>query len=593
MSTTQIRVEKLLHRGRWRISLHFGYDKEVIDQIRAIGAYWSKTHSCWYLDYSAEAFKRLKALSYELILPQQVQPEPTAAGTTFRENPPIPEHRESPSAPITGDLQSEHRKTTVSEGLKDLQLLDNIGRYWVFKLNYRFHIVDQLKKVKGVFWSRPHKCYMALQHEQVRTQVEGILGRPGFFPPIERYAPPQAHRGEVLIDRHPIDERCLQVRIPPDFSFTDRIRRLSFCRYSRAEQCYILPATEELLHTLKLMFEHDKLEWKVRLPTGYLKSSNAPSRKKQDLTGGRERLLVQVPENVRQSLEDMLNLMIAKNYSPSSVRMYGQSLVRLMRAHQYRDPSELTEREVIKYLAEMMQRGLQSASGHTMVNAIKFYYRDVLRLSGWQLEIPRPKKERKLPSVLTKIECLRIFEQLDNPKHRLLLLMTYGSGLRIGEIATLKWGDILFEEYKIHIKTAKGRKDRMVMLPAMIIDQLIHYRGVVARSGGGDYVFEGQYSGEPYSVRSIQQIMKKGLEKAGIEKRATVHTLRHSFATHLLESGTDIRYIQNLLGHSSIKTTTIYTHLTQKKMNSISSPLDHPDMRSITTKNTNKPTDTN
>lgn len=587
MPATSIRVEKLFHRGLWRIGLYFHFDAQMVADLKGIGAMWSKTHACWYLDYNAEAYKKLKALPYALVLPELSNAGNPAAGEELRENPPIPESGANPSAPIGGVLHSEHRSDRRSDGFPDLKLLENVGRYWVFKLNYRQTVVEQLKKVKGVFWHKVHRCYMAYQHEKVRDQVEAILGKPGFFPPIERIAPIQASRAEVRIERHPMDERCMQVILPMEFSFADRIRRLSFCRYSRAEQCFLLPATAEILHTLKLLFEHDKLEWKINIPDSYLKPSNAPSKKRVELTSSRERLLVQVPEQVRPGLEDMLNLMIAKNYSQSSVRNYGQCLIRLMRDHDYRDPADLTEREVVRYLAEMMQRGLQSASGHTMVNAIKFYYRDVLKMAGWQLEIPRPKREKKLPSVLTKMECLRIFEQLDNPKHRLLLLMTYGSGLRIGEISTLKWGDILFSEYKIHIKGAKGKKDRMVMLPALLIDQLLHYRGMIPRNGSNNYIFEGQYPGEPYSQRSIQQIMHRSLEKAGIEKKATVHTLRHSFATHLLESGTDIRYIQHLLGHSSIKTTTIYTHLTQKKLGGIASPLDHADMQTGSIKNTN------
>lgn len=588
MPTSSIRIEKLFHRGLWRIGLHFTYDAKMVADLKGIDAKWSKTHKCWYLDYHAEAYKKLKALPYQLVLPGLSNIGNPAAGEGLRENPAIPASGANPSAPAMRVLHSEHRSARHSDGFPDLKLLENVGRYWVFKLNYRKTVVEQLKKVKGVFWNRTHRCYMAFQHENVRNKVEAILEKPGFFPPIERITPAQAGLAEVRIERHSIEERFMQVHLPTAFSFTDRIRRLAYARYSRSAQCYILPATTEILNILKLLFEHDKLEWKINIPGAYFKPSNAPSRKHVDLTNSKERLLIQVPEHVRGVLEDMLNLMIAKNYSQATVRNYAQYLIRLMRDHDYRDPSSLTEREVVGYLAGLMQKGLQSASGHTMINAIKFYYRDVLKLTGWQLEIPRPKKEKKLPTVLTKQECLRIFNQLDNPKHHLILLMTYGSGLRLSEISTLKWGDILFAEYKIHIKGAKGKKDRMVMLPALLTDRLLHYRGLVQRNKAPDYVFEGQYPGEPYGLRSIQQIMRRSLEKAGIEKKATVHTLRHSFATHLLESGTDIRYIQHLLGHSSIKTTTIYTHLTQKKLACISSPLDHSDMQNATAKNTNK-----
>jgi site-specific recombinase XerD len=144
------------------------------------------------------------------------------------------------------------------------------------------------------------------------------------------------------------------------------------------------------------------------------------------------------------------------------------------------------------------------------------------------------------------------FENLviDNPKHKLISLIGYGAGLRVSEIVTLEWRDILFSKHKIHIKDAKGKKDRMVMLPYSIVSSLDYYRKLYQPS---KYVFEGQFAGEPYSIGSAQQVMRAALKKSGLSKKATVHTLRHSFATHLLENGTDIRYIQKFLGHASIK----------------------------------------
>jgi site-specific recombinase XerD len=218
-----------------------------------------------------------------------------------------------------------------------------------------------------------------------------------------------------------------------------------------------------------------------------------------------------------------------------------------------------------------MERGLSAASGHSMVNAPLFYYQQIEHQKGFELILPRPKKEKKLPSILTIEECLQIFRAVDNPKHKLILLIGYGAGLRVSEIVTLEWRDILFSEHKIHIKDAKGKKDRMVMLPYSIVSSLDYYRKLYQPS---KYVFEGQFAGEPYSIGSAQQVMRAALKKSGLSKKATVHTLRHSFATHLLENGTDIRYIEKFLGHASIKTTTIYTHVSKMATDKIASPLD-------------------
>lgn len=574
MALPAIRVQKVWHRNAWRIALHFPYHPEIIPIIKSIGAKWSKTLISWYIDYSPAAFTRLKALPLELILPEPHSATSKVAGELHREHPPIAPSGEMLSDDRNPASHTTHRAPDGPVAPPNVRVLESVGKYWVLQIPYRKVWIDKLKKVKGVHWSSTHRCYMVVQHEILRKKVEEILEAPGILPPItvNRQTPKIEER--ILICPHPNDEKYIQVHLPPAFEYHDRIRRLAFSRYSKDQRCFILPATPQLLDTLRTMYHERHLRWEMELPQGYLKPRNAPSPKKMNLVLTRERVLQQVPESVREPLEDMLNALIARNYSASTLRVYGQWMIRLMRDHQYQDPATFTEKDVKRYMAELMMEGLQSASSNSMLNALKFYYRDVLHFTGWQLEIPRPKREKKLPPVLSKQDCAQIFQHIDNPKHRLLLLMTYGSGLRINEITTLRWGDVDFAAFKVHIHSGKGKKDRFVMLPSLLLEPLQAYRKQMRRNGPYDYVFEGQFAGEPYSARSLQQVMKRSMQKAGIEKRATVHTLRHSFATHLLENGTDIRYIQHLLGHSSIKTTTIYTHLTNKKLRTIHSPLD-------------------
>ena len=187
-----------------------------------------------------------------------------------------------------------------------------------------------------------------------------------------------------------------------------------------------------------------------------------------------------------------------------------------------------------------------------------------------QFILPRPKKEKKLPVVFTMEECLQIFRVVDNPKHKLLLLVGYGSGLRVSEIVNLKWEDIYFEEQKIHVKNAKGKKDRMVALSEGILELLRKYYSVYKPK---DWLFEGQYGGQ-YSARSIQAVFQKAKIRARVSPNVSFHSLRHSYATHLHERGTDIKLIQELLGHSDIKTTLRYTHVSNRALEGISSPFD-------------------
>jgi len=351
----------------------------------------------------------------------------------------------------------------------------------------------------------------------------------------------------------------------------EKIRRFSMVRYSTLKDCYLLPAAPSVHEALLMQFEPHQVLLSNQLPHGYLLKQNLPNRKQLDLSQTKERLFNQVPDAAHGFISQMVDTILAMNYSSSTLRTYAHCFLRFMRDHQYRDPNTIPQAEIIKYLASLMERGLSATSGHSMVNALLFYYQQVAPVPGFELKLPRPKKERKLPTVLTMEECLQIFRVVDNPKHKLLLLIGYGAGLRVSEIVNLEWRDILFTEHKIHIKNAKGKKDRMVMLPYSIVDSLDYYRKLYQPN---QYVFEGQFAGEPYSVGSVQQVMRAALQKSGLSKKATVHTLRHSFATHLLESGTDIRYIQKFLGHASIKTTTIYTHVTKMATDKISSPLD-------------------
>jgi len=217
------------------------------------------------------------------------------------------------------------------------------------------------------------------------------------------------------------------------------------------------------------------------------------------------------------------------------------------------------------FLLSLSVRGLSSASIRQAGFAIKFY----LNLFGKQtLDIPNYKHDKKLPVVLSKKEIKNMILSTTNFNHRLIIQILYGAGLRLSEVINLEWKDIDFERNIIHIKCAKGRKDRVVMLSPKLKKNL---KNLSLKKGG--ILFKTQ-RGNKYSSRSIQLIISQSAESAGINKKVTPHTLRPSFATHLLENGTDIRYISNLLGHSSIRTTMIYTHVSTKNISKIKSPLD-------------------
>jgi len=187
------------------------------------------------------------------------------------------------------------------------------------------------------------------------------------------------------------------------------------------------------------------------------------------------------------------------------------------------------------------------------------------------VKIVRPPKDKKLPDVLSKNEVIKILNSLKNKKHRALLFLTYSAGLRVSEVVNLKLKDIDSERMLVHIRKAKGSKDRYSLLSKLALKELRNYAKDQKLK---DWLFPGRKEGKHLSTRSAQKIFKRACKMANIKKEVSIHSLRHSFATHLLENGTDLRYIQELLGHSSSKTTEIYTHVTKKDFLNITSPLD-------------------
>lgn len=567
--------KELWHREAKRIGIFFRYDVALISKLKNLGATYSKTHRCWYLDYTRENCERLREAfpeaKVEIDVIDEFLSKDKVAGAHIRENPPIIAKRDAlqsgalahnPEHKVGNDLHLSKMK---------LQRLPNIGKYWVFKMHYVQAVSKLLMGVKGVYWNSNYKVYMALRLAEVKEKVEAVLGVSAFFGDDYLSKDTQFTKLFIRVLSHFDDVKWMRVYVPPQVVLIEKIKRFSMARYSKIHDCYLLPAAPTVYEAIEMQFAPHGVKTINELPANYLDKRNLPNRKHLDLSRTKALIYNQVPAQAHDYISDFLNQILALNYSEATMRNYGGAFVRFLRDHGYVDPCKIEPKQVVSYLASLMERGLSASAGHSMVNALSFYYQQVLGETAVSFKLPRPKKEKKLPAVLTLDECMRIFQVVDNPKHKLLLLLGYGAGLRVGELVVLEWGDILFEEYKIHIKNAKGKKDRMVMLPQSIVAFLGYYKTIYKPNR---YVFEGQFAGEPYSSTSVQAIMRNAVEKAGLSKKATVHTLRHSFATHLLEQGTDVRYIQKLLGHSSIKTTMIYTHLTQHAIGKIVSPLD-------------------
>ncbi len=271
------------------------------------------------------------------------------------------------------------------------------------------------------------------------------------------------------------------------------------------------------------------------------------------------------------ALDRLIETLQLKAYSPSTLRTYRNEFAQLLYVLKTTPVESLDPERLRSYFLYCINTlKLSENTLHSRINAIKFYYEQVLKRERFFVEIPRPKKPSILPKVIAPDDIKQLFAVTTNLKHNTMLKLCYGMGLRVSEIVNLKVTDIDSKAMQVFIARAKGKKDRYANLPDSILIQLrTYFREYKPKK----YLFEGQY-GDQYSIRSVQQVFKSALKKAKINKEVGIHGLRHSFATHLLENGTDIKFIQELLGHNDIKTTLRYTHVSERSLKNIKSPLD-------------------
>ena len=261
-----------------------------------------------------------------------------------------------------------------------------------------------------------------------------------------------------------------------------------------------------------------------------------------------------------KKLEENLKL---KNYSKETIKSY---LFYVGKYIEFAKDKGINSESAKQFLLRKISNKSPASVGHN-VFAIKYFFKEILHQN---LDIPNPKRNKTIPNILTIEEIKRIFDSTNNIKHKLILKLLYGTGLRVSEIINLKKEDIFFDEDLIKINLAKGKKDRFVKLPASIKEDLENY----SKLNNSKILFPSNRGGK-LTKKTIAKIVSNSAKKAEIKKRVYPHLLRHSFATHLLEQGTDLRIIQKLLGHASIKTTQIYTQISHASIKNIKSPLDN------------------
>jgi integrase/recombinase XerD len=367
----------------------------------------------------------------------------------------------------------------------------------------------------------------------------------------------------------------IEVRLRPGFTQRelDVVRNLPGRRYDPGRRVWIAPRGKAAIEKLTEAFGDLAVQVTAGSTVHAGSGVNAESR---DATSGyRGKEQRSDPSSSSQLLDRVRDGLVVRGYSPRTRKNYLGHLRRFLTWCGQGAP-QLPENPAERgqaYILELIQRRKISRSyQNQVVSALRFLCEEVLGQPKMALRIPRPRREHRLPAVLSKEEVAVMLKKVRNPKHRALLMLLYSAGLRVGEVVRLKPQDLDPERGLLRIRQGKGRKDRYTLLARRAAEAVRIYRDAYPSEA---WLFPGARPGRHLTVRSAQRVVTTAAAAAGIEKRVTAHTLRHSFATHLLESGTNLRIIQDLLGHKSTRTTQIYTHVAQSVLESVRSPLDN------------------
>ncbi len=340
--------------------------------------------------------------------------------------------------------------------------------------------------------------------------------------------------------------------------FVAIVKQLPGVKWSRTIKCWYQPHSQFDLHKVFELFKGKAWIDFTRLKREAIKNENGNSQKKKITDNNL------LPKGYLEKLEQ-------ERYSENTFKIYTHYFKDFVAEFSDRELSKITKEEINAYILRLIkERNISASQQNQRINAIKFYYEKVLGRKSEYYDIGRPRKERKLPDVLSKEEIRQMIDATENIKHKLLIALIYSCGLRRSEARQMKPGDIDIQRMLIKVRDAKGRKDRYVQLAKNTLD---YYRRYREKYPVKEWFFEGR-GGNQYSVESIYNVVKDKALAAGIKKRVYPHILRHSFATHCLEQGIDLRYIQEWLGHESSKTTEIYTHVSKLNFDKFINPLD-------------------
>jgi integrase/recombinase XerD len=558
----QILLIPVVHHDDKRLLVKFPYDSELVSIIRKVeGSTFSNTHKSWHVANNPEklkeifsVFKGFASLDTTAVFDKIpfltekktiVKLEP---GDYDKKNENISEVRVQKSEVKGG---SGNRQEAIgnekNETVNSNQLRVNGEKEKISNKQHQTVKKEENSKSQESEHQTNNSQQLPVSSLQINKKEEEKEGEPLFD---------LWRKGRIVL-MNIIDEKKIILRFPFAKAHVAKMKTIPYYFWHPEEKYWSFPYTLKIKSEIENYFAQFGFE----IECNFSKSKNKDSKEKKNYS------------NDRKIPDEYLEMLTLKRYSQNTVETYKSAFEGFINYYKTKEPADIDHQEIIDYLVHLVEKRKVSASyQNQVINAIKFYYEKVLKLEKLPyIFIDRPFKDKTLPTVLSEEEIQRIINSIDNIKHKTVILTLYSAGLRISELLNLKMPDIDSKRKAVIIRQAKGKKDRYSLLSEKL---LIYLRQYYKKYKPKKWLFEGQ-AGEQYSYESCCKILHIACKKAQIKKKVGLHTLRHSFATHILERGGDLRYIQVLLGHSSPKTTAIYTHITSKGMGDIKSPLDN------------------
>lgn len=546
-----MKVSKIVHRNETRIRVDFPYDAELLTKLRQIsGARWSKTMGAWHIPYTHESFEQLRTMFPDLILSVDKQQEP---------NEKLIAPAQSPQ--LVRKADTKKTVTTQTQLPKDEISLEITDKHIFIKVPKNETDIQYIRSFKFVQWDTHHFCWVIPNFKNNADKLKRYFAsRNPVITELHTAIKADDTENQFTFNKNQMlvvnNYRLLKVYFSFNQNLVRDIRSIPYARWNSIENYWAIPLTEQFTGELRQIAERYSLEFI------YKEQQQSKIKPRTSWVG---------MENFRNCPSEYIARLKELRYSKNTLDTYKHMFEEFINYYHDTELDDITDDMIIDFLRYLVnERHISTSYQNQSINAIKFYYEKVAGGQRKIYTIDRPRKEKYLPEVLSEEEIVQILNATDNLKHKAIFMTIYSAGLRVSELTHLKIKDIDSNRMQIRVEQAKGKKDRYTLLGHTTLEVLRKY---VKEYKPKEWLFEGA-KGEQYSTSSIQANLKIAVKKAGIKKRITVHTLRHSFATHLLEAGTDIRYIQSLLGHSSGKTTEIYTHITTRGFEQIKSPLD-------------------